>query len=229
MGLASKEEALILRKKEVVEIKKASGLSGQKAKVKLCLDFSGSMEDLYDNGTVDSILERLLPVAMAFDDDEKIDLYLFHEKAIYIGELGKDDISGLAASLRRKYSLGGTNYAPPIEEILKEFKAETPSGKSEVPTYVIFMTDGKNFDEPQTKSALIECSKHGIFFQFVGIGDATLEFLEKLDDLSGRFLDNANFFQIGNINHLSDADLYKQLMAEFPSWLKQAQDKNLVQ
>lgn len=219
-----------IRKEKITTIKKANGIENQKAKVVLVLDFSGSMRSLYTDGTVDSILERLLPVAMAFDDDQKIDLYLFSNICIYIGELGESDISGISAKLMRKYNMNSTKYANPIDEIIKETVAANDGKPATVPTYVIFVTDGENDldDKRPAMASLIEASKHSIFFQFVGIGSAKLEFLEKLDTLTGRTVDNANFFQITNINEETDDSLYQKLMNEFPTWLAEARTKNIL-
>jgi hypothetical protein len=35
------------------------------------------MSNLYSNGTVQKVLERLFPVAMAFDDNQSMDFILF--------------------------------------------------------------------------------------------------------------------------------------------------------
>ncbi|MGF7238252.1 MAG: VWA domain-containing protein [Frankia sp.] len=53
-------------------------------------------------------------------------------------------------------------------------------------------------------------------------------FLEELDDMGGRYLDNANFFSVADPGELSDDQLYDLMMEEYPSWLKQAQANGLV-
>ena len=42
------------------------------AQVGLNIDVSGSMQDLFSNGIVQSALERVLPVALYFDDDRTV-------------------------------------------------------------------------------------------------------------------------------------------------------------
>lgn len=89
-----------------------------------------------------------------------------------------------------------------------------------LPNYVIFITDGDNSDKSRAEEMISRISGHPIFFQFIGVGDSSFNFLEKLDDMEDRYVDNANFFSVSNINDMSDDDLYDKLFAEFPSWLK---------
>lgn len=43
-------------------------------------------------------------------------------------------------------------------------------------------------------------------------------FLERLGELSGRVIDNANFFQVNSIPAISDKELYDLLLQEYPKW-----------
>ena len=73
-----------------------------------------------------------------------------------------------------------------------------------------------------------EASKYPVFWQFVGIGNDRFEYLEKLDDMGGRFMDNADFFQIRDIVSISDNELYTKLLTEYPSWLTEAKQKGII-
>ena len=73
-----------------------------------------------------------------------------------------------------------------------------------------------------------DISKEPIFWQFVGLGNDSFDFLEKLDDMSGRYVDNADFFKIRNINKVSDKELYNQLLNEYPEWLKLVKSKGML-
>lgn len=216
------------RKQSVISLKKDKGIETQKAQVVLCLDFSGSMSDLYRSGVVQETLERILPLGLAFDDNGEVDFYLFESGIRKLpANITLGNIDGyINEKVMNKYNMGGTNYAPAINAIVKEF-AETGGGffggskpkQMDLPVYVIFITDGENSDKPQAEKAMIEASKHGIFFQFIGIGNSSFSFLEKLDDMPGRVIDNADFFTVRDLKHTSDEDLYKKLMTEFPEWI----------
>ena len=45
----------------------------------LVLDFSGSMRNLYKDGTVQSVIEKALPIAMEFDNDGEMEFWLFDD------------------------------------------------------------------------------------------------------------------------------------------------------
>ena len=226
----SKEESLgllDLRKKEVETI--CSGiesLNGQKAKTALVLDYSGSMSDLYQNGTVQSIIERILPIACQFDDDQELDLWIFENGYHRLGTINLQNFYGFVQTeILPKYRMAGTKYAPVMKDILTYY---TEEAVSEFPSYVIFITDGDNFDKPATTQVMKEASKYPIFWQFVGIGNDSFAYLQQLDDLEGRVIDNADFFKIRDINQVSDQDLYRQLLNEYPGWLNEVKIKGLL-
>ena len=67
-----------------------------------------------------------------------------------------------------------------------------------------------------------------IFWQFVGIGGRNYGVLEKLDDMTGRIVDNCNFFDLDSITSISDERLYELLLEEFPDWLNQAKARRVI-
>jgi hypothetical protein len=96
------------------------------------------------------------------------------------------------------------------------------------PTYVIFVTDGDNDDHSATEAIIRQAASLPIFWQFVGIGGASFNFLKKLDDLSGRVVDNADFFQFPNGRPATDAELFGALLNEFPAWIKAAKKAGIL-
>jgi hypothetical protein len=245
-------EKLELRKELVVNLKKTSGLSAQKAQVALVLDYSGSMSNLYSNGSVQELVERVLPVGLGFDDNGEVDIFIFHNNANKIDRpLTMSNFRGYVDKYlwdgsrnAPRFSMGGTSYAPIIKRIVEEYIGGTgkrgilsglfggnssQSKTLQYPVYVIFITDGENNDKDATESAIIEASKYGIFFQFIGIGNELFSFLTKLDSMSGRVLDNANFFKTPNLAQVSDETLYEMMVKEFKSYPAQARAKGLIQ
>lgn len=228
-----------LRKQSVIDLKKSSGLgSDSKAQVYLALDFSYSMSPLYDDGTVQEVVERILPFGLAFDDNGEVDFYLFENRCKQMPEtITLSNVDGyINNKVLGRYSMGGTNYAPVLEEIYKEtanvskggFFSKSSVEKMKTPVYIIFITDGNNSDKSETESIIRKMSETGIFVQFIGIGKEQFSFLDKLDDLSGRKIDNVNFFKVDDIRGISDNALYQGLMTEYPGWVAQAKNKNLI-
>ena len=250
-----------LRKKQVAKIAKDKNISGtQKAQVVLALDFSGSFEPLYRNGFVQRVIERLVPVAMHFDDNGEMEFYLFESSCRkHKNNVTSSNVDGIInREILSKYSFGGTQYAPAINAIVEDYipgahstslikekkksmfgslfggkkdadVMESPATvKIKDPVYVLFITDGENSDHELSEEAIKNASKYGIFFQFVGLGNATMSFLDRLDTMEGRFIDNANFFQLNDIDKVSDEELYDRLLNEFPSWIGLAKNKGLI-
>ena len=112
-----------------------------------------------------------------------------------------------------------------MEDVLNYYIKKEPS---DLPTYVIFVTDGDNSDQRSTTQVIQNASAHPIFWQFVGIGNEKFSFLRKLDEMPNRVTDNANFFQLSNVNAISDAELYQKLLTEYPSWLKDVRQKGWI-
>ncbi|MDR7318035.1 VWA domain-containing protein [Brevibacillus nitrificans] len=96
------------------------------------------------------------------------------------------------------------------------------------PVYVYFLTDGDNGDKEETEVVIREASKLGIFWQFVGVGNEKFQFLNKLDNLQGRYIDNANFFRCTDLDRISDEELFNRSLAEFPTYIAEARSKGLI-
>ena len=221
MGInLSKEESMkkiSLRKDKIISLAKERDLSDVRSRVALVLDFSYSMEDLFEDGTVQSIIERIIPLALHFDDNGELDFWIFSDGFKRLDGITLDNFYGLAKKVKKHNSMGGTKYAPVMQDVDRFYIEEEPVN---IPNYVIFITDGDNQDKERAEEIISKISHHPIFFQFIGVGRSSFEFLEKLDEMDGRYMDNANFFSVKDINFMSDDDLYDKLFAEFPSWLK---------
>ena len=108
--------------------------------------------------------------------------------------------------------MGGTNYAPVMNDIVKKYTEEAPAN---IPSYILFLTDGDNSDKTRTVDAIMQASKLPIFWQFVGLGKGRFTFLEKLDEMTLRYVDNADFFQVTQAENIT----YSQLLNEYPGWV----------
>lgn len=215
-----------------VELEKRN-LQETVAKVALVMDISGSMYDSYRNGSVQEIVNKILPIAVQFDDDGELDFWYFAERferrpSVNMSNY-QDTVPQNWQSVMNKLG-GGTNALKVMNDVIDEYK------KSDVPAYVIFITDGAISSD--TKDAVIRSSKMPIFWQFVGIGNSSSGFLgrlfggygmlEKLDTLTGRLVDNTNFFALDDFNSVDNSELYSRLLNTFPRWLKDAKNKNVI-
>lgn len=245
-------EKLDLSKKAVLDLVKTKGMDGQIAKVILCIDKSGSMQNLYLRGFVQSVIERVIPIAMAFDDDQTMEVYGFHHGKQKLKDVNLNNLEGyVRKEIETKMDYGATNYAPALKAIFEDFLndssntqltksggflglgGKTTKSVSKYPAFVIFITDGENSDKSATQKVITEMASHGLFVQFIGLKSSfsdNFKFLKTLDTMPGRFIDNANFFEISDkrLLEMSDDDLYNELLSEFPDWVKLAKSKGII-
>lgn len=220
-GISLKKNVINLEK-SLVDLSKKKGinLSKQVARVAAVMDYSGSMRGLYRDGNVQRAMSRLMPIALRLDDDGELQSWLFHDNYVRIPDnMSLTNFSDYVKMvlLAKGGKMGGTNYAPVLEDIKRYYINENPDSS---PVFVIFITDGTNFDKRQTDKIIRELSKTNIFIQFIGIGYTSFDYLEKLDDLSGRECDNTGFIKVADFDRLSDEELYDKVMEQYFDWLK---------
>ncbi|MEV5593294.1 VWA domain-containing protein [Streptomyces sp. NPDC052496] len=208
------------------------GLATQRAAVYLVLDRSGSMRNYYKDGTVQHLAEQALGLSANLDDDGTVPVVFFSTDVDGTAELDLGNYEGRIEELHAGLGhMGRTNYHWAINAVIEHYEK---SGATD-PAFVIFQTDGAPTSKPAAEKALCEAAKLPIFWQFVGFGDPDakgFDFLRKLDDLAvpeKRVVDNAGFFHAGrDPRSLADADLYQQLMVEFPAWLQEARTAGIL-
>jgi stress response protein SCP2 len=226
VDLEKKDPQLVSLVKKVQVSLDKKDLATDRAKVALCLDISLSMARLYRQGHIDHLVQRIMALGFRFDDDGEIDLFAFAGRAYAFGTVGVDSYRGAVAALLARYPLQeGTRYGRAMALIREHYRQQPDFGR--LPVYVMLVTDGNTGDKPGAERQLIEASSDGIFWQFMAIGEGRrgrsgFEFLEHLDNLEGRVVDNANFFVVSDPRAPSDEELFDLLMAEYPDWLRKA-------
>jgi stress response protein SCP2 len=255
--LAQAPQMLSLVKKAQISLDKAK-LTDHRAKVALCLDISGSMHEFYRSGKIQRLAERVLALGCGFDDDGAIDIFMFGYDAHNPGEMTLDNFGDFIKQIQKKIPLEGSTYYAKVMELIRKFyfpvaeKQLTPekpkswfsrlfSGgdsfdlprsnpiKAAMPVYVMFITDGEPTDPEKAKEHLRWASHEPIFWQFMAIGQAKVTFLENLDTLSDRYVDNAGFFSVKDPTTIADEELYDLLMKEYPKWVTLAKQKQLLE
>jgi hypothetical protein len=242
-----------LAKKADISLQKAN-LRNHQAKVALCLDISGSMSFLYSSGKIQHLAEKILALGCQFDDNGSIDIFLFGEKAHQVGEMTLSNFPNFVLNMQQKYPLEGGTYYGKVMKAIRSFYF--PKGKGESrstaftsnqPVYVMFVTDGATADEKETEQQVKWSSFEPIFWQFMAIGKSRKDvkgegffgwlaqalasdftFLENLDNMSDRYVDNADFFSVEDPESIADEQLYDLMMTEYPDWVKLARTKQLL-
>ena len=226
VSLVKERQAVLLKKAEstpgmVNLIKQAAvslekrGLSEARYRVKLVLDISASMTGEFRSGAVNDLVRRALALATRLDDDGQVDVYLFGIQAQRRGKVSLDNVTDFVPGLKFGFE-GGTHYSP----ILKMVRQDSREEHSTDPVLVLFITDGATSNRAAAEREILEASSEPIFWKFMGIeaGRVDFEFLEKLDDMPGRVVDNADFFKVRSPIRLPDAELFELLVNELDSW-----------
>jgi stress response protein SCP2 len=217
-----------LAKKLSVSLEKKQ-LQDTIARVAIVMDASGSMTLSYQNGSVQSVLDRIALVAARLDNDGNLETWFYASKHTKFPDITIENVVGyLKKHVKGGFmsivkGLGVGNNEPPVmQEILSAYKS------SNLPALIIFITDGGIYETDKIKRILIEASNYPIFWQFVGLAGSNYGVLEKLDNMKGRTVDNAGFFAVDDLAKIKDEELYDRLLSEFPCWLKEARKKGIV-
>lgn len=208
----------------VFELKKKN-LETTVARVGLVLDISGSMSQRFKNGTVQEIVNKTLPLAVQFDDDGELDFWYYGTTARRMKSVNLDNyMEAVPADWKRlMMELGGRNNEPTVLKMVVDAYKNT-----KIPAYVLFITDGGVNHRKEIQNIITEASHMPIFWQFVGVGGQNYGILEKLDTMTGRYVDNAGFFALDDFKKVSNEELYARLLEEFPKWLEEIRKKGMI-
>lgn len=218
------------------------------AQVGLNIDVSGSMQNLFSSGAVQSALERILPVALYFDDDGRIDTWVFsndNNVAPVVQATAQNYTDYVAREITGNGALsgvlwGGTDYGPVIRSNLLSYgllEEQAPKGllglifgrnrdvlgeetRSGVPAINYFLTDGENSDADAAWSLLesAERAESQIYYIMVGIGGASFNFLRR----AAETFPNVGFVSVDDLGRfVGSDDAYEKLLpTELCAWLK---------
>ncbi len=219
-----------------LEDKNDVNLGSTNAKVVAVLDYSSSMGNLYSKGVVQRTINRLVPLGLAFDNNNSLDVYLFQNDYRKLDNLTLFNYENYVKDIiiASDYSMGGTNYAPVLKAIIEGgsykqggflgFNRQTITTKAivdnEIPTFVLFITDGENSDKTETDKIIKRSSDMNIFIQFIGIGNKKFKYLKQLDNMLGRNRDNTGFSKMKDLDNVDDNELYTNVLSQFSKWLK---------
>ena len=244
--LVDLEKKLSTQAPQMLSLVKTAGVSLEKrglgehtARVALVLDISGSMSGLYRSGAVQRLAERVLALGLRFDDDGVVDVFLFGKEVHQPPGLKLEGHQQYIAALLREHRLEyDTRYGAAMSAVRRHYFG-TSQERAEplpdrLPVYVMFLTDGAPSDKAVATKQIKAASYEPIFWQFIGIGSPReFSYLQKLDDLDGRYTDNADFFSVTEKELMGrqaipDDALYDRLMNEYPGWLQRARAQRLL-
>jgi hypothetical protein len=220
-----------LAKAAAVSLEK-KGLTGQRAAVYLVVDRSYSMKDYYTSGTVQHLADQALGLSVNLDDDGTVPLVFFDSQPYPVVDISLNRYTGVVAQQHQLHggtlTMGGTQYAIAMRTVLDHYQDYQAKGGT-APALVIFQTDGAPQDRDAARLALAQASALPVFWAFVGFGPHRIAFLEQLDDLPGRVVDNASYFHAGEQPAaVADSDLYDGITGEFGPWMTAARSRGVL-
>jgi stress response protein SCP2 len=226
-----KRQRLDMRKREVHKVLLSKNATGVRARVILVIDKTGSMTKQYSGKVVHRVVERMLAVATQIDDDGQLEPYMYARKFLRVPDISVSNVESWTEEyLHLTGTRGGFDYdaiglsndeLPIMNEILNSVAPGRP-------VLVLFFTDGGFRKKVPISELMRAASNAPVFWQFVGIGKANYGVLEQLDEMDGRVVDNAGFFALDDIDQVSDDELYKRLLSEFPDWLQAAKKARIL-
>ena len=221
---------------QLVSLAKKAQISLEKAKVAdircrigQILDASGSMNGQYKRGRVQEVVNRLLPMAVQWDDDGALDCWAFGDYPQQLSAVTLQNFANFIDTDQggwRNWELGSrinTEW-----RVIEQAIAHYQRSGDRTPVFILFISDGGIHDSSRITRLIRDAAQLPIFWQFIGIDGRNYGILEKLDDLSGRVVDNCNFFALDDLHQISEEALYDRMMEEFPGWLKDAKAKGVV-
>lgn len=216
-----KTASIVLEKKRLTDVR---------ARVVLVLDCSGSMSPQYQRGHVQAVLDRIVTLALRFDDDGELEVWFFADRCKQFQNVTLENVNGYVSRVPGGFfeivkGLGiGNNEPKVLQALLDGWNLIDPKA----PIYVVFLSDGGIYRDAEIEKIITNAARFPVFWQFVGLGGSKYGVLQRLDNLPGRVVDNASFFHVDDLARIDDAELYERLLNEFPIWLEEVRRQGIL-
>lgn len=207
-------------------------------RVGAAFDVSGSAKWMYLNGIMQATVDRLVPVAMKFDDNGEMDAWAFDDEFSQLPSIGKMDYEDyiqravMGDNNLRKWN--NTKYGGVWKAMIdfyfpgaapaastggffsglfgkKPAPAPAPTADgNDMPAMVMFITDGANGDRDYAEQILRAAQNQAVYFQMIGVGDPKdFGFIKRMADE----LPNVGFVHLSSLD-ITDEELYDALLTD---------------
>ncbi|NCE65714.1 hypothetical protein D1159_14315, partial [Pseudoflavonifractor sp. 524-17] len=196
----------------------------------LCADASGSMFDLYRGGRIQRVVDKFFTFATTLSERCEMDLWAFAAKSRQLGAVTMDNVRDYtfaeSGGFERWMSMLNYQYNNEPEAMRDVMMIY---GALRQPTVVLFLTDGRLSSDWEIEEILIKTSRFPIFWQFIGLHGEEYGILDRLEQIDGRYTDNAAFLKTDDIDDLTDSVLYDTLLYHVGAWLDELSFKKMIE
>jgi hypothetical protein len=225
----------LAKKQEIVRLtlEKRKVPTGIIMAVKVMIDVSESTRRMFNNGMMQELVDRLIPVGMRFDDNQSLEAYAFSDKVQRVDDIKPADFGSYVnkvflPQIKDKVLWGGTLYSVAWKQLADDMVPEEAGffkklfgGKkpeSQPPAFTMFVTDGDtNYDEVAAENEIIRLGAMNCYLMLVGVGRRSFAFLEKM----AAEYDHVGFVSFPKLDETTDEDMYAALLNDdLCSWIK---------
>ncbi|MEL7567324.1 MAG: VWA domain-containing protein [Dehalobacterium sp.] len=200
-----------------------------KIQVEIALDKSGSIPSLYQNGTLQTIIEMLFPFALIFNNNKMLNVSTFSDSIQIYEPVSESNLYNYILDeiiTKHPFPLcGSRNFSPIMNQILNHHIAENHPDSSRL---VFFITNGDGYDLEKYRTVLHESSKYNLFWQFITLeSNFQRKFISK-NPISLECANNTGFLSISLNNSIFYERLYDLLLNKYLRWEKEAKIKGIL-
>lgn len=195
----------------------------------LCTDISGSMFDMYRSGRIQRAVDKFFVFASTLCESAVMDLWAFAAKSRQFEPVTMDNVRSYTFDVSSGFErwMSMLNYQYNNEpEAMRD--VTMIYGGRQKPVMVLFLTDGRLSSDWEIEEILIKTSRLPIFWQFIGLHGEQYGVLDALDEINGRYIENANFIKLDDIDDLSDTALYSRLLEALSEWMEELRSKKML-
>lgn len=193
-----------------------AGLDGIRAEAVMILDHSGSMSYGYQNGMVQTLVDRALAFALQIDGDGSIPVVPFDSRLWPTVDVNLGNFADVVnRKVFRPSEMGGTLLAPALRLVLEMAKA------AESPLYVVIVTDDDPHDRAEVVRLLKDLKRYAVFVKVLTLVPAP--FWDSMDDLDvPGLVDNLDAKRVQNPAAMTDLAFADVMVDEWQSWVAAA-------
>lgn len=177
------ESKVVNLSKCIVNLSKKANvdIGSTEAQVVFVIDSSGSMYDVFRDGTLQNVITTLVPLALTFDDNGKAEVYQFNSRCKKVDDLDLNNYEDYVKNCMDDPE-STTKYSGPIKAILEDYFGIKSDGNNV--TYsepkkkgLLGKLFGKRTKEPkeaiveQTAGSMANTSEYPVFVLYITDGD----------------------------------------------------------